>query len=347
MTEKVSKKRKVEENINVEENQKRATDAGLWFEDGNIILIAQYTPFKVHRGLLSRKSEVFRDMFTLPPPESPNKCDLMDGIPIVHMSDNWEDLSIVLSVLYDGQAFFGFQQQIIHFQTIAALLRLGHKYGLTELEQEAIARLKRLFPTELDDFFDEYTGSKYDRDNRSLCCPDSKIHLKSSDAVEAINLARTYNIPSILPSAFYICSRLPINLLVKGVPTLGSRVSRNMLSRADLVRCLEGQIELSRRYVLRWETLHEAIGKGSCIDTKLCLSSKLEWAKEGHRAWQYQDAIGCCLLDSDWATSGRSQELLCDGCDGKRESLWEKFRRETWNDLSVIFDLQNNKARGT
>lgn len=40
----------------------------LWFKDGNVILIAEGTAFRVHQSLLSINSEVFRDMFSFPQP---------------------------------------------------------------------------------------------------------------------------------------------------------------------------------------------------------------------------------------------------------------------------------------
>ena len=42
-----------------------------WFEDGNIILVPEsesQVAFKVHRGVLSRHSEVFQSMFDIPQP---------------------------------------------------------------------------------------------------------------------------------------------------------------------------------------------------------------------------------------------------------------------------------------
>ncbi|KZV92451.1 hypothetical protein EXIGLDRAFT_768999 [Exidia glandulosa HHB12029] len=38
----------------------------LWFEDGNLVLQAQHTQYRVHRSLMSTRSEFFRDMLTLP-----------------------------------------------------------------------------------------------------------------------------------------------------------------------------------------------------------------------------------------------------------------------------------------
>lgn len=38
----------------------------LWFEDGNIVIITGNIGFRVYRGVLARKSAVFRDLFNLP-----------------------------------------------------------------------------------------------------------------------------------------------------------------------------------------------------------------------------------------------------------------------------------------
>lgn len=93
---------KLNENTGLRQNQARVHQVGLWFDDGNIILIAEDTPFKVHRSLLSNKSEVFRDMFSLPQPHILDDSELMDGVPVVYMSDNWRDLAFVLKALYDS-----------------------------------------------------------------------------------------------------------------------------------------------------------------------------------------------------------------------------------------------------
>ena len=105
MSERPTKKRKTEQSMDVTVNKKRAIELGLWFDDGNIVIIAQYTPFKVHRGFLIQRSEVFRDMCSLPevPESSETQVDMMDGVPIVDMSDHWEDVSDLLSALYYSQ----------------------------------------------------------------------------------------------------------------------------------------------------------------------------------------------------------------------------------------------------
>ena len=85
-------------------NTTRAVELGLWFDDGNVILIAEGTSFKVHKSVLSSKSYVFKDMFSIPQPTIPSETDMMhhDGVPVVYMTDTWRDLTCILGVIYDG-----------------------------------------------------------------------------------------------------------------------------------------------------------------------------------------------------------------------------------------------------
>ena len=70
----------------------------IWFEDGNVVLQAQSTQFRVHRGVLSANSAIFADLFTIPQPASE---ELVDGCPVVQLSDSAEDLCHILEAIYN------------------------------------------------------------------------------------------------------------------------------------------------------------------------------------------------------------------------------------------------------
>lgn len=78
----------------------------IWLEDGNVVLQAEGTQFKVYRGILSLNSPVFKDMFSLPQPTSGE--ELVEGCPVVHLSDSAADVTYVL------QAFF--QRRCVNFR---------------------------------------------------------------------------------------------------------------------------------------------------------------------------------------------------------------------------------------
>lgn len=74
----------------------------IWFQDGNIVLLTGGTGFKVHKGVLERHSEVFRNMFEKPSPSDPKVK--VGGCAAVHVSDTPEDVALLLSIMYgNGQ----------------------------------------------------------------------------------------------------------------------------------------------------------------------------------------------------------------------------------------------------
>jgi hypothetical protein len=70
-----------------------------WFDDGNIILEAELSQFRVYRGILSAHSVIFKDMFAL---AQPSEGGDVDGCPVVHLSDSTEDVRIILEVLHNS-----------------------------------------------------------------------------------------------------------------------------------------------------------------------------------------------------------------------------------------------------
>ncbi len=72
---------------------------GLWFEDGNVVVVAEKSAFKVHLGVLARHSEFFRDMFKLPQ-ATPTCGETMDGLPIIPLPDTETDAVNLLLPMY-------------------------------------------------------------------------------------------------------------------------------------------------------------------------------------------------------------------------------------------------------
>lgn len=70
----------------------------VWFEDGNVVLVAEGTAFCVYKGVLIKDSEIFRDMFTMP---QPGDAEKWEGCPVVQLSDTKQDLTRFLLALFD------------------------------------------------------------------------------------------------------------------------------------------------------------------------------------------------------------------------------------------------------
>ena len=100
-------------------------------------------------------------------------------------------------------------------------------------------------------------------------------------------------------------------------------------------------LELSRRYVLKLETLHHEIGTGDCDDQGTCEERAKKRAEEDER--EYDDmhslnALGNCLAARFVVLDDEGQ--LCDNCISRRDEIWDDLRSDTWQDLRKIFRLE-------
>ena len=81
-------------------------DGDVWLSDGSIVVVAaDNVAFRIHRGTLVRKSEVFRDLFESLPNAEAATAGTMEGCPIVRVSDLSEDIRPLFSVLCCGKKY--------------------------------------------------------------------------------------------------------------------------------------------------------------------------------------------------------------------------------------------------
>jgi hypothetical protein len=76
----------------------------LWFEDGNLILKAENSLFRVYSGPLAARSSVFKDMLAFPPSAEGN--ERYDQCPIVTVYDNAKDMAFFLKAVFDLRCVF-------------------------------------------------------------------------------------------------------------------------------------------------------------------------------------------------------------------------------------------------
>ena len=85
------------EHLNISPSPCRSAE--FWFNDGNVILHVETTQFRVHRGVLSMHSEIFRGMFTVPQP-AVVEGDVVEGCSVVKLPERAMDWEFVLKALY-------------------------------------------------------------------------------------------------------------------------------------------------------------------------------------------------------------------------------------------------------
>ena len=80
-------------------------DKTYWYNDGNIVVVAQGVGFRVFKGLLAEVSEVFRDLFALPQPSSDTREPDAIDCPVVHVTDTADQFRSLLDMLLHGRRY--------------------------------------------------------------------------------------------------------------------------------------------------------------------------------------------------------------------------------------------------
>ncbi|KAF9012794.1 hypothetical protein BDZ89DRAFT_995682 [Hymenopellis radicata] len=298
-------------------------DVDFWFTDGNIVLIGQDgRGFRVHQGVLARNCEFFMDMFNLARPvEAENSGN--PEVQTLRIDDPSDYIRHFMHYLYTPWYFQ--VARLTPYPQIAALLHMSTKYLCLPLRNAVVRHLEMIYRT------DYASLSQFP----SLVLVQDRVQ----HALNAIHLARQYNVPSILPTAFYMASLLN--------PTQLSIVL-HILNPADGRRLLLGRARLIEEVIGKaWSWVHseEFISVDSCDDetcvrTRTCaVSSTLKRAGTNPQALFVQPApharVRVCA-DLDDMEDGQ----VCTPC-------WTKWRvNETagytavWAAIPSYFSLE-------
>jgi len=69
----------------------------MYFPDGNLVLVAENTAFRVYKGLLAKHSTVFADMLEIGASE---EQDTIDGCPAVRLPDKADEVLQLLRTIH-------------------------------------------------------------------------------------------------------------------------------------------------------------------------------------------------------------------------------------------------------
>ncbi|KAM5536124.1 hypothetical protein V8D89_010223, partial [Ganoderma adspersum] len=299
-------------------------DEELWLDDGNIVLVAGDTMFKVYRGLLAAQSPIFGDMFAV---ASSSRGAHFGDVPTVRLTDSPEDLKHLLRALVPNNQRSVFKSQLGDFtiHQLSALIRLAHKYQIEDVQKQAVAALRISYPS------DWQAWEK--RDTQRVIAAAAV-----SSAIEVMSLARLVDEPKMLPSAFYTCS-LAGGLIVDGWCREDGSVQT--LANDDLKRVINGYGVLHQRAPLMLSRVfdvdpalgavrfpgghcHAPLTRAYLQEAKVC---KLIAFKLLH-SWRG--------IINQWAT----KYVFCEVCAKLMEERSTVERRALWDALPAMFGLK-------
>jgi hypothetical protein len=167
-------------------------------------------------------------MLSLPNPETgATHNETYEGKPLVLMPDSAEDVASLLKALYDPtyvlslfsscSVFKSTRNRSLPFERwnpntpllVHGVLKMATKYQFDRLRERIVKHVESDWPTTLHAWdFRQAEIIRYQKDH-----PEPKegefTHEHFPEPVSAIRLAREFNIPTILPAAFYHLSTVP------------------------------------------------------------------------------------------------------------------------------------------
>ncbi|KAI0720085.1 hypothetical protein C8T65DRAFT_736251 [Cerioporus squamosus] len=328
-------------------------DTSFWFEDGNIIVVAQQTAFRVHKSVLSRHSDTFSGLFTVPQPLE--GAEKIEECPIVRISDSAHDFGHLLHVLYDGLKYVHHDLRVLvpllngdlhrvsflepgkrmNFDCLSALARLGHKYELPQVLSASVNRLKAVFTT-------DFAVWKQNKFLRPLGSPpnDLPIALWPRNCVEAINLFRMLGRPEMLPVAFYLCAyAAPLSMLLRGVQRADGTLETPSVD--DLERLLTGRDRLTKtgnRYAYAIHGLERSPTCRSPHCRAYLAAHQSRALSENFEGWEVRNVLHVMYRAS--LESAQKSGALCADCIDAILARQLRIQQDIWRKLPEIFGLE-------
>ncbi|KAK7025085.1 BTB domain-containing protein [Favolaschia claudopus] len=305
------------------------TRSDTWFPDGNVVLQAGNTQFRVHWGVLALHSSVFSDMQGLPqPPEQPS----VEGCPVVELQDDEEDVKFLLKALYtpaiqlirdpQWRRFLTYKVPIskLPFSAVAALVRLGRKYEFQDLHDSAVGRLTARFPTTLEGY------------DALKAFPDrwSTIDWYSGLIFDAISLATENNLFAVLPCAY---TEAVINhntaTLFDGIENKTPQLSGVYLRKCVLFQQSLFLKQFNPSYTLGW--LQKWEFEGNCTDAIACRT------RRERMLYKFMNSIPRGLFKPEDIPVNLGH--LCSTCRPRVGDLMRSGRQKLWDELPKLLDL--------
>ncbi|RDX50843.1 hypothetical protein OH76DRAFT_1402057 [Lentinus brumalis] len=303
-------------------------DTEVSFPDGNAIIIAGNTLFRVYNGMLARHCPALAAQVNA-------SAEFISGCPVVRITDTPHDIKQILRVDNPTRPPADSQP----FSVLAAWVRIGTKYDMGKLVDHAIGQLQSLFPACLPEWDD--------RGN-----PESRHGFAGANAIEALNLFQATKRFEMVPAAVYRCCQLAPAVVRNGTTRADGTRERLSRKNIDLVaRAKERSKEHGARMIEECEEQLEQAESCSYSwgfpDGCAEVISHLGYTEEnGKEAWRDGDPLNSRFLHYvDEQEDGKDYQSRDDfancmgACSNCIEEVHEQLgvmRAVVWNDLPAM-----------
>lgn len=219
-------------------------------------------------------------------------------------------------------------------------MRLGHKYQLQDIIDDAARYLEDYFTTDFNIWL------QYCREEKDEAFDFSED--EGADVFEAVNLARLTGKVAILPLALYKCCQQDLAAIMFGIRRKNGDVVH--LNQEDVERCVRARDRLFRESCRMIDTVTGAPAERSphCVTHSAC-------SRQTEILVGSFTAMFATLINTD-ALSGLEEQLgsltslpewtqLCNECRKELVRQHAEKQRETWGNLLDILDLTHHSLQ--
>ena len=199
------------------------------------------------------------------------------------------------------------------FHALSACIRLGHKYQVDHIVDDAMAFIRKAYPKDFPSYLE-------------------RTMFRQEHAIGVVNLAHLVGATDVLPVAFLDCCALVSKNLVWGF--LRPDGTREMLGPHDLARCVEAKDHLMRETVRRLYRMTRFKPSPKC-DGDECLAEEAFATPLDEHDWR--GGVSTRVL-APWGLSVKDGQL-CDACVRAWEDQVLAYRQDVWNRLPRILGL--------
>ncbi|EKM54767.1 uncharacterized protein PHACADRAFT_258837 [Phanerochaete carnosa HHB-10118-sp] len=310
----------------VQEHASLMRSGEVWYDDGNVVLQAGDTLFKVYRGVLSRESPFFRDMFSLPQSDAAT-AECYDGCPIIPVHDKPVEMKKFLTATHNYEYHFNGRFDCIDY---VAILKLASKYQAETLRRRVVETLQYVYPDTLDGFDKARIAGWHFPATHPL----HKLSLNDfSTHVAVINLGTERGASVLLPSAM-------LRVLVRGIDSIVNGEQSTQLdaqSRDTLLSALPALSLLARQHT--FEVLfRDACGlSDQCMQIDYCDRTRRQLVRTLENPSLAHMISPFHILG--FGNKSKHIQNLCPDCRTALKKCYDAGRKLAWEKLPAVFKL--------
>lgn len=168
--------------------------------------------------------------------------------------------------------------------------------------------------------------------SQSVKCGWKPISLSRNDAIEVVNLARSFDVPELMPCAAYVCTLLSLSDLVLAMST--GRLSEYHLT--SVLRLKQDIRDTFSLFCTRLLHRHSTFRPGSCFNKVRCAEAFWQFHKE-YIEEEMNPHVSCQdLLDGRDMTAGIERMYWCAECKTLMRTSRKIFVEEVlWTKLCM------------